>query len=46
LSIAGGRGGRDGRRVHCLAFSILKPEADWEEFDRDFLDFRRVVYAQ
>lgn len=27
-------------------FPILKPEADWDEFDRDYLDFMRAAYAE
>jgi hypothetical protein len=27
-------------------FPALKPEADWDQFDRDFLDFMRVAYAE
>ncbi len=27
-------------------FPVRKPEADWDEFDRDFLDFMRRAYAE
>jgi hypothetical protein len=27
-------------------FPVLKPEADWDEFDREFLDFMRTAYAE
>lgn len=27
-------------------FPVLKPEADWNEFDRDFLDFMRTAHAE
>lgn len=27
-------------------FPVLKPEADWNGFDRDFLDFMRTAYAE
>jgi hypothetical protein len=27
-------------------FPVLKPEAEWDEFDRDFLDFMRAAYAE
>jgi hypothetical protein len=27
-------------------FPLLKPEADWDEFDRDFLDFMWVAYDE
>ncbi len=27
-------------------FPIRKPEADWDEFDREFIDLMRVAYAE
>ncbi|HVS35302.1 MAG TPA: hypothetical protein VMS17_06940 [Gemmataceae bacterium] len=27
-------------------FQILKPESEWEDFDRDFLDFMRIAYDE
>jgi|SRR6185437_1563832 len=27
-------------------FPVLKPEVEWDEFDRDFLDFMRSAYAE
>ena len=27
-------------------FPILKPEAEWNEYDRDFLEFMRTAYAE
>jgi hypothetical protein len=26
-------------------FPVLKPEAEWDDFDRDYLDFMRAAYA-
>jgi hypothetical protein len=27
-------------------FPLRKPEAEWDEFDRDFIIFMRMVYAE
>jgi hypothetical protein len=35
-----------GERFEAWPFPVLKPEAEWDEFDRDFLDFMRVAYAE
>jgi hypothetical protein len=33
-------------RFEYWPFPVRKPEAEWDEFDRDFLDFMRSAYAE
>jgi hypothetical protein len=31
---------------HYWPFPVTKPEVDWDEFDRDYLDFMRTAFAE
>lgn len=33
-------------RFIAWPFPIVKPEAEWDEFDRDFLEFMRIAYEE
>ena len=32
--------------LEAWRFPVRKPEAEWDEFDRDFVDFRRLASSE